>query len=263
MIHEGRETICVSSQVGCALDCDFCLTARMGFVRHLEPGEIVGQVALAWLDRGLEPPCNVVFMGMGEPLHNYDRVMDAVRLLVDEAGFALSRRRLTVSTSGLVPAILRLADEPVRPRLAVSLNATTDAVRDRLMPINTKYPIGALVDAARSYVETTGERITFEYVLLDGVNDSVDDVPRLARLARRVKAKVNLIPHNTVEDWLDYGPPPDERIIGFRDRLLALHVPVSVRWSKGRDARAACGQLAVLGDNPRRRSKRPRPGSTP
>lgn len=249
MVQADRVTLCVSSQVGCALACDFCLTGRMGLVRHLTAGEIVGQIARVCEDRGLfDRPFTIVFMGMGEPLHNFDAVAGAVRILTDENGFALGRRRITVSTSGLVPAIERLAREPVRPRLAVSLNATTNAVRDRIMPINRKYPIEQLVQAGRRYAETTGEPFTFEYVLLEGVNTSEDDVTRLAGLARQAGSKINLIPFNPVPGWLSYRPPSESRVLEIRDRLLAEHVRASVRWSRGADARAACGQLALLPD---------------
>ncbi len=188
---------------------------------------------------------NVVFMGMGEPLHNYDGVMAATRLLVDPHGFGISWRRITVSTAGLVPGIERMAKEPVRPRLAVSLNATTDDVRNRLMPVNRKYDIRQLVDACAAFARETGERFTFEYVLLAGVNDSEEDVGRLAALVRRTAAKLNLIPFNPVAGRLPYRAPSRERVLEFRDRLLALHVPASVRWSRGAEARAACGQLAT------------------
>ncbi len=251
MAQGARVTLCVSSQVGCALACEFCLTGRMGLARHLDAGEIVGQVAGVARDRGLGTrPFNVVFMGMGEPLHNYDGVVAAVRLLADPGGFGLSRRRITVSTAGMAPAIERLATEAVRPRLAVSLNATTDETRDRLMPINRRYPLERLLAACRQWVERTRERFTFEYVLLRGVNDGDDDVERLAAIARRHRAKVNLIPFNAVPGWLPYLPPPDERVVEIRDRLLARRAPASIRWSRGRDARAACGQLAVLPELP-------------
>ena len=215
-------------------------------------GEIVGQVALARVEaQRLDRPVNVVFMGMGEPLHNYDGVVGAVRLLTDPEGFGLSRQRLTVSTSGLVPAIERLAGEARRPRLAISLNATTDAVRDRLMPVNKRWPIRALLDAATNYSRTTRERVTLEYVLLEGINDSDEDVGRLARMARGFDAKINLIPFNAVEGLLAYVPPPRERIYAFRDALLARDAPVSIRWSRGQEARAACGQLALLHESGR------------
>jgi len=247
MEHSGRVTLCISSQVGCALDCRFCLTGKMGFVRHLSPGEIVGQVALIQRERRLESrPFNVVFMGMGEPLHNYDSVLAAFRILTDAEGFGLSRRRVTLSTAGLVPGIERLAAEARRPRLAVSLNATTDEVRDRIMPINRKYPIQRLMEACRGFAGASGERFTFEYVLLAGINDGMDDAARLASLARGLPVKVNLIPFNAVDGWLDYRPPARARVNALRDRLLELGTATSVRWSRGAEARAACGQLALL-----------------
>lgn len=252
MRQRGRVTICLSSQVGCALDCDFCLTAKMGFVRHLHAGEIVGQVAMIRDDEGEEIPAfNVVFMGMGEPLHNYEGVLAAIRILTDPDGFGLSWRRITVSTSGLAPQIERLAREPIRPRLAVSLNATTDALRDRLMPVNRRYPLRRLEQAWREFHAKTGDRFTFEYVLLNGINDGPADVRRLATLLRRnPAAKLNLIPFNPVPGWLAYRPPPREHVMEIRDRLLAAGAPVSIRWSRGVEARAACGQLALLPDRP-------------
>jgi 23S rRNA (adenine2503-C2)-methyltransferase len=247
MEQSDRVTLCISSQVGCALACDFCLTGKMGLRRHLTPGEILGQVTLIRLERGLtDQPFNIVFMGMGEPLHNYDAVLAAYRVLTDAAAFGLSRKRVTVSTSGLVPAIERLADETAGPRLAVSLNATTDEVRDRIMPINRKYPIAKLLEACRHYARTTGNRFTLEYVLLSGINDSESDVARLARIVRGLPAKLNLIPFNAVEGLLDYRSTARKRVVWIRDRLLEDRVPVSIRWSRGADARAACGQLALL-----------------
>jgi 23S rRNA (adenine2503-C2)-methyltransferase len=249
MVQRDRVTLCVSSQVGCALMCGFCLTARMGLIRHLAPGEIVGQIACIQDDQKLDHrPFNVVFMGMGEPLHNYDGLIATVGLLVDPAGFALAKRRITISTSGLAPAIERLAQEPVRPRLAVSLNATTDAVRDVIMPVNKRYPIARLLTACRRFARATGEPFTFEYVLLAGVNDTDADVLRLAKLLRANPAKLNLIPFNEVPGWLPYRAPERKRVVEIRDRLLALGLPVSIRYSRGATARAACGQLAVLGD---------------
>jgi 23S rRNA (adenine2503-C2)-methyltransferase len=247
MVQRERVTMCVSSQVGCALMCGFCLTARMGLVRNLTAGEIVGQIALIQGAKDLgDRPFNVVFMGMGEPLHNYDGVVAALNLLVDPAGFGLAKRRITVSTSGLAPAIERLASEPVRPRLAISLNATTDAVRDTIMPVNRKYPLARLLAACRHFAKVTGERFTFEYVLLAGVNDSDGDVLRLAKLLRANPAKLNLIPFNEVPEWLPYASPDREAIVAIRDRLLGMGLPVGIRWSRGAAARAACGQLAVL-----------------
>ena len=239
----------------------------MGLVRNLGPGEIVGQVALARSDRRLgDGPFNVVLMGMGEPLGNYDAVLEAVRILTDPEGFGLSHRRITLSTAGIAPAIERLGREPRRPRLAVSLNATTDAVRDRLMPVNRRYPIARLREACRAFARETGDRFTFEYVLLDGVNDGAADVARLARIARGHGAKINLIPYNPVPGRLDYRPTSRERTLEIRDRLAALGARVAVRWSRGAEARAACGQLAVEREGEgaaSRRAPRPSQGRNP
>ncbi len=247
MVQSSRSTLCLSSQVGCALACDFCLTGTMGLLRQLTPGEIAAQVALIAREGGLAGrPFNLVFMGMGEPLHNYDAVLAAIRLLADPDGFAVPPRRITLSTAGLAPAIERLGREPLRPRLAVSLNATTDELRDRLMPINRKYPLARLLAACDRFGAGTGERVTFEYVLLDGVNDTEQDVRRLGPLVRGRAAKLNLIPFNPVPGRLPYRSPSRERVLRIRDRLLATRVPVSIRWSRGAEVRAACGQLALL-----------------
>ncbi len=247
MVHEDRVTLCLSTQCGCALGCSFCLTARMGLLRNLTAGEIIGQVHLMLADRDRgDRPCNIVYMGMGEPLQNYDAMIASFRILTDPDGPGWSRKRITLSTAGLAPAILRLAREPVRPRLAVSLNATTDAVRDQLMPINRKYPLSELLDACRTFSDSARNPMTFEYVLLAGVNDSDDDIRRLARIVLRQRVKLNLIPFNPVPEWLEYQPPERGKIMELRDRLLEMKVPVSIRWSRGSDARAACGQLAML-----------------
>jgi 23S rRNA (adenine2503-C2)-methyltransferase len=217
----------------------------MGFVRHLTPAEIAGQVRVLAEATGLAgTPFNVVLMGMGEPLHNYDSVMTAIRILCDEQGMAVAPRRITLSTVGLVPAMEKLAREPIMPNLAVSLHATTDAQRDRLVPINRKYPLEALIDACKLFPLKRRSRITFEYVLLDGVNDTPEDARRLVRLLNDVKAKVNLLPLNAAPG-IPYERPSDARVDRFA-RLLAEHgVTVSVRKSRGRDIRAACGQLIV------------------
>lgn len=248
MVQRDRRTLCLSSQVGCALACEFCLTGRMGLKRQMSTGEILGQVVHILAEQPTEDgsPFNLVFMGMGEPFHNYDNVLRAVRILTDENGFGLSRRRITVSTVGLAPAIERLAEEPTRPRLAVSLNATTDALRDRLMPINRRFPLARLLDACRTFGRTTGDPFTFEYVLLGGVNDSDADVDRLHRLTHDLPAKLNLIPFNAVPGELPFAPPSRSRVLAIRDALLARGRKASVRWSRGAEARAACGQLALL-----------------
>jgi 23S rRNA (adenine2503-C2)-methyltransferase len=243
MVHDDRVTFCLSSQVGCALDCAFCLTGTMGLRRQLSAGEIAGQAA-ALLAEGDVPMerLRIVFMGMGEPLHNYDAVMAAFRILVDERGFALPPRRVTLSTAGLVAGIERLAKEDPRPRLAVSLAAPTDAVRLRLMPINRKWPIEALLAACRAFPLGPRERITFEYVLIAGVNDALGDAEETARRLSGLRAKVNVIPYN--EAGLHGFKTPDAAVAArFRDVLLQRGVPASIRWSKGRDIGAACGQL--------------------
>jgi 23S rRNA (adenine2503-C2)-methyltransferase len=242
-----HQTFCVSTQVGCAMGCAFCLTATMGLVRNLTPGEIVGQVrvlagALALRDARF----NVVFMGMGEPLHNYDATMAAVRILADEHGLAVHPRRITLSTVGLVPAIERLAGEDVMPRLAVSLHAPTDEQRAALVPVNRKYPIADIIEACRRFPPARRGRITFEYVLLAGVNDAPDDARRLAALVRDLHVKVNLIPLNPAAG-IPFERPSDERIDAFGRTLAERGITVMVRKSRGRDIRAACGQLAVEG----------------
>jgi 23S rRNA (adenine2503-C2)-methyltransferase len=242
-----RATICVSSQVGCAVNCQFCLTARLGLQRNLTAGEIAGQ-GIAVLDRhGVEvgrDRVNLVFMGMGEPFLNYDNFMGAVRLLVEEAG--LSPQRMTVSTSGIVPGIERFALEPseVRPKLAISLNAPNNEVRSEVMPVNRKWPIEAVVDAVRAVKLRARERITFEYVLLGGVTDRPEQAREVARLVRRsgLPAKVNLIAWNP-GPGIEYAMPAVEAVEGFRQRLLEEGIAAYVRKPRGRDIYAACGQL--------------------
>jgi len=243
---QGRQTICISTQAGCAVDCKFCLTATLGLVRNLTAGEIIGQVLAALEDNRerLAPRTNVVLMGQGEPLLNFDATMAAVRILLDPNALALSPRHVTLSTSGIVPGIERLAQEKIRPKLAVSLNASNDSERDAIMPINRKYPIAALLEACRRYPLRPWERLTFEYVLLGGVNDSADDARRVARLVAGLRAKVNLIPWNPGE--LPYRPPAAAAVEEFRRILADKDVPVFVRYSRGQDIFAACGQLAVI-----------------
>lgn len=240
-----HQTFCVSTQVGCAMGCRFCLTATMGLVRNLTPGEVVGQVRVLAAETGLlDDRFNIVFMGMGEPLHNYDAMMAAIRILTDERGLAVHPRRITVSTVGIVPAIERLAVEDVMPRLAVSLHAPTDEQRAALVPVNRKYPIAAIIEACRRFPPARRGRITFEYVLLAGVNDSPEDARQLAALVRDLRVKVNLIPLNPAPG-IPYERPSDERIDAFGRALAEQGVTVMVRKSRGRDIRAACGQLAV------------------
>ena len=240
-------TFCVSTQVGCAMACDFCLTGKMGLVRHLTAGEIAGQVRVLAAATGLlNQPFNIVLMGMGEPLHNYDNTMKALRMLHAEAGLAVSPRRVTLSTVGIVPALERLAREPLMPNLAVSLHATTDEQRTALVPPNRKYPLAAILDACRAFPLKKRNRITFEYVLLEGVNDTPEDARRLVRLLNGIKSKVNLIPLNPAPG-IPYTRPSDVRVDRFAQVLARSHLTVSVRKSRGRDIRAACGQLIVEG----------------
>ena len=240
-------TFCISTQVGCAMACAFCLTGKMGLVRNLTAGEIVGQVrvladALAMRDK----PFNIVLMGMGEPLHNYDETMKALRILADEHGLALPPRRVTLSTVGLLPALERLAREPLMPNLAISLHAPTDEQRGELVPLNRKYGVAEIIEACKRFPLARRRRITFEYVLLAGVNDSPDDARRLARLLAGVKSKVNLIPLNAAPG-IPFERPSDEAIDRFAQILADRGLTVSVRKSRGRDIRAACGQLIVEG----------------
>jgi 23S rRNA (adenine2503-C2)-methyltransferase len=242
-----RATICVSSQVGCAVNCQFCFTAKLGLQRNLTAGEIAGQVLAVFERQGVEvgrDRVNLVFMGMGEPFLNYDNFMAAVRLLVVETG--LSPQRMTVSTSGIVPGIERFALEPaeVRPKLAISLNAPNDAIRGEIMPINRKWPIEAVVDAVRRVQLRSRERITFEYVLLGGVTDQPEHARDVARLVRRtgLPAKVNLIAWNP-GPGIAYAMPRPEAVEAFQRILAGEGIPTYLRRPRGRDIFAACGQL--------------------
>lgn len=247
-----NQTFCVSTQVGCAMACGFCLTGRMGLVRNLTAGEIAGQVRVLARETGLRgSPFNIVLMGMGEPLHNYDATMKALRILADEQGLAVAPRRVTLSTVGLVPAIAKLADEPLMPNLAISLHATTDEQRNALVPINRKYSLAQLMDACRAFPLRRRGRITFEYVLLDGVNDTPEDAHRLVRLLDGIPGKVNLLPLNEA-DGIPFHRPSDARVNAFAKILADRGVTVSVRKSRGRDIRAACGQLLVEGEAAKR-----------
>jgi 23S rRNA (adenine2503-C2)-methyltransferase len=243
-----RGTLCISSQVGCALDCAFCSTAQQGFNRNLTTAEIVGQVWLANRELGLEPGglrpvTNVVLMGMGEPLANFRNVVPAVRIMLDDLGFDISRRRVTLSTSGLVPQIYKLAEE-TNCALAVSLHAPDDALRDELVPINRKHPIAELLEACWHYIdEQNGRSITFEYVMLDGVNDQLSHARALTRLLRGKPAKLNLIPFNPFPGTR-YRRSPMSVITAFRDELIQRGVLATIRRTRGDDIDAACGQLA-------------------
>src|SRR5688500_16017961 len=225
------------------MQCGFCLTGKMGIDRNLTAGEIVGQVRVLAHELGmLEARFNIVLMGMGEPLHNYDATMKALRILGDEHGMAISPRRVTLSTVGVLPALERLATEPFMPNLAISLHSTTEDQRDMLVPINRKYGLKELLDACRRFPVKRRERITFEYVLLKDVNDTPDDARRLVRLLTGIRAKVNLLPLNEAAG-IPYERPSDDRVNRFAQILAERGVTVSVRKSRGRDIRAACGQL--------------------
>jgi 23S rRNA (adenine2503-C2)-methyltransferase len=241
--NSGRSTICISSQVGCAVDCQFCLTALLGVKRNLTAGEIVGQVCAVLKDQKVSPPedrINLVFMGMGEPLLNYDNFVKASRLLVQEVGIA--ERRITVSTAGIVPRIHDFGRELIRPKLAISLNASNDELRSRLMPLNKKWNLEMLMAAARAYPLRTREWITFEYVLLGGVNDTVKNAQEVAELLQGMRCKVNLIALNP-GPGIDFTTPEASQVTLFQNTLRATGIPAFVRRPRGRDIYAACGQL--------------------
>jgi len=247
MPGESHTTLCVSTQVGCAMGCDFCMTARMGLLRNLEVGEIVQQVVEA--SRDLPEGAfirNIVFMGMGEPLHNYVNLVRALESLSEDFGFGFSSRHLTVSTSGLVPAIRRFIHEGVRANLAVSLNAVSDEVRSRLMPVNRRWNIQDLMEACREFPKDSRIRITFEYVLIEGVNDALSDARQLVKLLHGIRAKVNLIPYNA-PPGLPYSRPDMARVREFQEALLNRGILATVRISRGQDVQGACGQLIAEG----------------
>jgi 23S rRNA (adenine2503-C2)-methyltransferase len=249
MPEEDRTTLCLSSQVGCAAGCKLCFTALLGAKRNLTAGEMVGQVlALAKAQHiPRRARLNVVFMGMGEPLLNLAAVMRGVRILADPEGLGIPLRRIAISTAGIVPGIYALAREATRPKLAVSLNASTEEQRTALMPLNRKYPLRQLLQACRSYPLGPRERLTFEYVMLSGINDSDADARRVSELLRGIRSKVNLIPYNPGPE-LPYHASPPERVLEFQKVLAGRGVPVFIRISRGQDVRAACGQLSLAGD---------------
>jgi 23S rRNA (adenine2503-C2)-methyltransferase len=245
LMPEGeRDTICISSQVGCAVDCKFCMTALLGLERSLTAGEIVGQVLLVARENRLRQDggrLNIVMMGQGEPLLNLENVIKATRILLDPAGFALSPRRITVSTAGIVPRIAELGRAPVRPKLAISLNASTEESRQELMPITRKYRLADLMAACRAYPLRPWEKLTFEYVLLKGVNDSDADARRVVKLLANLNSKVNLIALNPGPE-IPYETPAPERVASFQE-IVRRAVPCFVRKPRGLDIFAACGQL--------------------
>ncbi|MCL4149923.1 UNVERIFIED_CONTAM: hypothetical protein GTU68_032470 [Idotea baltica] len=239
--QETRNTLCISSQVGCAIACSFCRTGRMGLTRNLTTAEIVGQVLSVQDDIASR---NIVFMGMGEPFHNINNVIPAVELLNDPLGFDFSSRKITVSTSGLVPSIEKFGASNAEANLAISLNATTDEVRDVLIPINKKWPLKVLLQALKDYPLKKGRRITIEYVMLKDVNDTKADLDRLPKLLQGIPAKINLIPYND-NSGLGYDAPLHDNVYHWQRSLLNRGMNSSIRWSKGLDIDAACGQLAT------------------
>ena len=261
MPSQNRQTICISTQAGCAVDCQFCMTAQLGLIRNLTAGEIVGQILVALKENEEahteeakhtgstekskdKKQINVVLMGQGEPLLNFENVMAAMRIVLDPKGVGLAPKHVTLSTSGIVPGIEKLAKEAVRPKLAISLNASNDEQRNVLMPINKKYPLKELLAACKKFPTGSREYITFEYVLLGGVNDTAEDARRVARLMSGLgRVKVNLIPWNP--GALPYKEPTEEAVAEFHRILLEKGVPAFTRYSRGRDVMAACGQLAL------------------
>lgn len=238
-----RRTICLSTQAGCPLKCAFCLTGIAGYRRNLKVGEILGQVATLMTDAPRrDEPWNIVFMGMGEPLLNVDATLRALRILMDPEGFAVPPRRITLSTVGILPALERLMEEPIRPNLAISLHAPNASLREELMPIEAKYGLRDVVEAASRYDAPGSGRVTYEYVLLRGVNDSVVHARQLARLLSKQRCKVNLIPLNPARE-IPYDAPAAGSVESFQDVLLRSKIPVSVRKPRGQDILAACGQL--------------------
>lgn len=249
MPEERRDTICISCQVGCAVGCTFCMTAQLGLKRNMTAGEIISQVLLVLNDvygAGIKPPhgTNLVFMGMGESFLNYDEVMTSIRIMADENGVSIAPRRITVSTSGIVPRIRDFARESIRPHLAISLSGTTDEQRTAIMPINRKYPLEELMQACREFPLEERERLTFEYVMLAGINDSLADAKRLVRLLNGIRAKVNLIPHNPAPE-LACQASSMEQILSFQKILVERDLPSFIRRPRGQDISAACGQLAA------------------
>lgn len=248
-IHgEGKYTICISSQVGCALKCEFCMTGKLGFIRNLKSHEIIDQVLVLekYINADVKDKkdeqdiTNIVLMGMGEPLNNFKEVNTALWKLTSLMGY--SKRKITLSTAGIVPKILELGEKGPGVNLAISLNATTDAVRSRIMPVNKKYPIRDLLDACREFTLAPRRRITFEYVMIDGLNDSDEDAKRLVKLLKGIRAKVNLIPYNASDDKT-LNKPSGNRIHLFQEILLNAGLPATIRQSKGSEISAACGQL--------------------
>jgi len=241
---EPRRTVCISSQAGCALACSFCATGTMGLLRNLTVGEIVGQLLFLRGLYGDDCFTNVVFMGMGEPLNNYDNLVAALGIMVDALGLGISRKKITVSTAGVTPKIVKLAQTGLKVRLALSLHSAVQAKREQIMPVARTFKLPKLMEAVRSYAEATGSRVTFEYILFDGFNDSKPDALALAKLVEGIPCKINVLAYNPVPG-LDYRRPSDEKVDWFARELYPRTPAVTVRQSRGRDIDAACGQLAA------------------
>jgi len=243
MREKGRTTLCISTQVGCALNCIFCATGRMGLQRNLSAGEIVDQIICAkeYLKEN-EKITNLVIMGMGEPLLNYENTVKAIRIIRSEFGLSISARRITLSTAGIVPNIYRLADQGLKIKLALSLNAPDDELRKKLMPITKKYPLSEVLQALKYYAKINDTRVTFEYVLIKDINDSKEQAKELAKLVRGIPCKINLIPYNPIKNC-PFNKPDEDTLQNFRDTLHPRAPAVTLRKSKGEDIQAACGQL--------------------
>ncbi|MBU1097367.1 MAG: 23S rRNA (adenine(2503)-C(2))-methyltransferase RlmN [Bacteroidetes bacterium] len=248
---ENRNTLCISTQVGCPLDCKFCATGLMGYKRNLSSAEIIDQYLLAAKEYGKENITNIVYMGMGEPLLNFERTLDSLKIFTEELNKGLSRNRITVSTAGIAPKIKELADSGLRVKLALSLHSCFDDIRTKIMPINKKYPLQETINACGYYAEKTNTRITFEYTMLKGLNDRDEDVKALSKLCRKIPSKVNIIPFNSIKHMSPDGiagelePTSHKKLLEFADKLRNNNVTVMVRDTQGDDIAAACGQLAV------------------
>jgi 23S rRNA (adenine2503-C2)-methyltransferase len=242
--ERGRKAVCISSQAGCALACGFCATGTMGLLRDLTVGEIVGQLMYLRILYGRECFHNVVLMGMGEPLNNYSNLIEALQIMTDSIGLGLGAKRITVSTSGVTPRIRKLADSRLNVRLALSLHTAIQEKRERIMPVARTFALDKLIDAVRYYAEVTGQRVTFEYILFDGFNDTLEDIKALARLVEGIPCKINILAYNPVPG-LPFSRPSDEKVDWFGRQLYPRTPAVTVRKSRGRDIDAACGQLAA------------------
>ncbi|MBI4432632.1 MAG: 23S rRNA (adenine(2503)-C(2))-methyltransferase RlmN [Candidatus Omnitrophica bacterium] len=251
--REGRRTVCVSSQVGCKFHCAFCASGQAGFLRHLSMGEIVSQVLLARDVSADKKLTNIVFMGIGEPFDNYRELLRAVRTLNSKEALGIGARKITISTSGIVPKIEALGEEGLQVELSVSLHGATDTVRESIMPVNRAYPVKTLISTCKKYIKKTGRAITFEYILIKGINAGEKDARDLAKLLKGMLCKVNLIPYNPIKEF-EHEAPTYPEIVRFQQILQAAEIKTTVRFSKGRDIQAACGQLRSVTCHPEQAS---------